>query len=141
MVQNYIPTTPRKISVNFSLCIVDGKGVNWLLLKITGGGVNTLLNLDDIICEQSLTEDVLEEHSVLPAGGGGEEGDEEGVSHDLSQGRRHPEACCETDLELQAYSGAVQIPAETSFSCPSCSTERTLSNLALAEQPSTLTKL
>ena len=90
---------------------------------------------------QHLTEDVLEEHSVLPAGGGGEEGDEEGVSHDLSQGRRHPEACCETDLELQAYSGAVQIPAETSFSCPSCSTERTLSNLALAEQPSTLTKL
>ena len=37
-----------------------------------------------------------------------EEGDEDGMGHDLSQGRRHLQPCYQTDLDLPAYSGAVQ---------------------------------
>ena len=58
--------------------------------------------------QQHPGEDVLKLQSLPPAGGGGEEGEEEGMGHDLSQGRRHPQACCETDLDLPAYSGGVQ---------------------------------
>ena len=57
---------------------------------------------------QDPVEDVLKLQSLPPAGSRGKEGEEEGMGHDLSQGRRHPQACCETDLDLPAYSGGVQ---------------------------------
>ena len=57
---------------------------------------------------QHLVEDVLQLYPVPPADSGGEEGEEEGMGHDLSQGWRHLQACYQTDLDLPAYSRAVQ---------------------------------